>query len=448
MNLEVPRFDGSNAPAWIFKISQFFDYHRTPDDERIQVASFYLDGAALSWFQWMHRNDQLPSWSSFLQAQELRFAPSLYDDPRGALFKLSQHGSVNSYLAEFEALANRIVGLPTPFLLSCFISGLAPDIRREVLALQPLSLSQAAALARLQKDKFTDARRHHRPRPPPLSTLPPSSPPLASLPPISSTPTNNLPPLLPTPPKTTYKRLTQAEMASRRERGLCYNCDERYGPNHRCRGKFFLLIASEDDDHPPGPPDPPTPPSPLPSPTDQPPTPLSAQLSLHALSGQPASATLRVLGLITGHDVVVLVDGGSTQYFIHDRLAHFLHLVTLPVPPLTIMVGNGSEITYDRVCRDTTIAIQGHTFTLDLHVMPLGGTDVVLGVAWLQLLGPITIDYSHLQMTFVHHGRPITIQGGVDIGPSEIHHGQVRRLMATQRVAALFHIHLQEPGPI
>ena len=80
MNLEVPRFDGSNAPAWIFKINQFFDYHRTPDDERIQVASFYLDGAALSWFQWMHQNDQLPSWSSFLQALELRFAHVEDDD--------------------------------------------------------------------------------------------------------------------------------------------------------------------------------------------------------------------------------------------------------------------------------------------------------------------------------------------------------------------------------
>lgn len=45
------------------------------------------------------------------------------------------------------------------------------------------------------------------------------------------------------------------------------------------------------------------------------------------------------------------------------------------------MVGNGSEVTSNRVFRNTTIAIQGHNFTLDLHVMPLGGTDVVLGVA-------------------------------------------------------------------
>ena len=96
MNLDVPRFDGSNAPAWIFKINQFFDYHRTPEDERLQVASFYLEGTALSWYQWMYRNYQLPSWPAFLQALELRFAPSLYDDPRGALFKLCQHGSVSA----------------------------------------------------------------------------------------------------------------------------------------------------------------------------------------------------------------------------------------------------------------------------------------------------------------------------------------------------------------
>lgn len=80
---------------------------------------------------------------------------------------------MNSYLAKFEALANRIVGIPTPFLLSCIISGRSPNIHREVLALQLLSLVQAVALARLQEDKINDARRSSPPRPPPL---PPPSP--------------------------------------------------------------------------------------------------------------------------------------------------------------------------------------------------------------------------------------------------------------------------------
>jgi hypothetical protein len=154
LKLDVPRFDGQNANGWIFKISQFFTYHNTPEEERITIASFYLDGPTIAWYQWMYRNGQIVSWPQFLQALELRFAPTAYDDPRGRLFKLHQTSTVAVYLSEFEALANRIVGLSPPDLLSCFISGLRIDIRREVLAQQPASLTQAAGLARLQEEKL------------------------------------------------------------------------------------------------------------------------------------------------------------------------------------------------------------------------------------------------------------------------------------------------------
>ena len=113
------------------------------------MASFYMDGPALSWYQWMTHNGFISSWPALLQALESRFAPTIYDDPQGALFKLQQRGSVNDYLTEFERLANRIVGLSPTVLLSCFISGLYPDLRREVRALQPMSISQVVALAKL-----------------------------------------------------------------------------------------------------------------------------------------------------------------------------------------------------------------------------------------------------------------------------------------------------------
>lgn len=81
VKLDVPRFDGSDPLGWIFKVSQFFNYQGTPEEDRIMVASFYLDGTALSWFQWMYRNGFITSWSALLQAIETRFAPSFYDDP-------------------------------------------------------------------------------------------------------------------------------------------------------------------------------------------------------------------------------------------------------------------------------------------------------------------------------------------------------------------------------
>jgi hypothetical protein len=110
----------------------------------------------------MYRSGQIVSWHQFLHALELRFAPTAYDDPKGKLFKLQQSSTVAVYLSEFEALANRIVGLSPADLLSCFISGLKPEVRREVLAQQPRDLSQAAGLARLQEEIFLDMMRQNR----------------------------------------------------------------------------------------------------------------------------------------------------------------------------------------------------------------------------------------------------------------------------------------------
>lgn len=78
---------------------------------------------------------------------------------------------MSEYLTEFERLTNRTLGLPPPpsCMLSCFVSGLIPELRREVQALRPLSLPQATELARLQEDKMLDHRRGNR-----SSSIPPN----------------------------------------------------------------------------------------------------------------------------------------------------------------------------------------------------------------------------------------------------------------------------------
>lgn len=48
MKLDIPRFDGQDPLWWIFKITQFFDYQCVPDAEHLTIASFYMDGSALS----------------------------------------------------------------------------------------------------------------------------------------------------------------------------------------------------------------------------------------------------------------------------------------------------------------------------------------------------------------------------------------------------------------
>lgn len=64
--MNIPHFDGTDALGWIFKINHFFNFHNTQDEQRISIVSFYLDGQALNWYQWMYNNNQLTSWTNFL----------------------------------------------------------------------------------------------------------------------------------------------------------------------------------------------------------------------------------------------------------------------------------------------------------------------------------------------------------------------------------------------
>ena len=36
-------------------------------------------------------------------------------------------------------------------------------------------------------------------------------------------------------------------MQARREKGLCYNCDERFGLGHRCKRQQMFLLETMDD---------------------------------------------------------------------------------------------------------------------------------------------------------------------------------------------------------
>lgn len=45
------------------------------------------------------------------------------------------------------------------------------------------------------------------------------------------------------------KKITPAEMAVRREKGLCYNCDEAFVPRHKCvKQQLFLIVGDENDE--------------------------------------------------------------------------------------------------------------------------------------------------------------------------------------------------------
>ena len=49
-------------------------------------------------------------------------------------------------------------------------------------------------------------------------------------------------PILPAPRTTPIKHLFEAEMQAGREKGICYNCDEKFTRGHRCAKKNLYLL--------------------------------------------------------------------------------------------------------------------------------------------------------------------------------------------------------------
>lgn len=135
------------------------------------------------------------------------------------------------------------------------------------------------------------------------------------------------------------------------------------------------------------------------------------EISINALSGSNSINTIRFQGVLKGKKISILVDSGSTHSFIDSRLIKQLGLVAEVVPPLIVSVDDGSRIIIDSLCKALQYKIQGHTFTSDLRLFPLGGSDVILGVDWLKQFNPITFDYYNLRVTLMKGDSPIVLQG-------------------------------------
>ncbi|GAV58488.1 RVP_2 domain-containing protein [Cephalotus follicularis] len=119
-----------------------------------------------------------------------------------------------------------------------------------------------------------------------------------------------------------------------------------------------------------------------------------------AFDGQHTPKTICLQGMYQSHRLQVLVDNGSTHNFIQERLVSNLGISKVDIKPFHVYVGNGEVLTCSSKCVNIPITLQGHEFQLDLYILTIKGAEVVLGIQWLELLGPVITDYKKLTMKF------------------------------------------------
>ena len=256
---------------------------------------------------------------------------------------------------------------------------------------KPNTLSAAFGLARLQEEEvgrrhtpICTTNNHYTPNPnyPKQTTLRlPSPNPLPKFPTPLTLPQPNLNPQRKYP--LPIKRLSVSQMQERREKGLCYNCDEKYQFGHKCsRPSLYLLEGLEleassykverDTEQ-----------------YDQ--TPQTAELlviSLNAIAWVLSPKTMRLVGRIGKHSLIILIDTGSTHSFVDVNVARKLKL---PVEDshLAMQVADGAKFPCQGCCKAVLLKLQNCDVWVNLYLLTLGGCDVVLGVDWLRSLGTI-----------------------------------------------------------
>ncbi|KAH0695602.1 hypothetical protein KY284_015656 [Solanum tuberosum] len=96
-NAKLWQFGGKNPEAWIVQAEHYFDFHKIEEDQKLNVASFYLDGEALKWNQGLFRNNQLIDWPHFADKVKIRFKQKGFESTGGRFANLEQVTYVTEY---------------------------------------------------------------------------------------------------------------------------------------------------------------------------------------------------------------------------------------------------------------------------------------------------------------------------------------------------------------
>ena len=157
---------------------------------------------------------------------------------------------------------------------------------------------------------------------------------------------------------------------------------------------------------------------------------IEAEISLHAMAGTPTPQTMRVTGMIASHPFYILIDSGSTHNFIDPHIFHQTGLISNSDSRVKVQVANGDQMQSEGKCSDVAFTIQGVPLSCDFHILALGGYDGVLGIHWLQTLGPVRMDFTNLWMEFTINGKLHRLKG---IQPQSTHIASCNSILKAHR---------------
>ncbi|GJT84890.1 reverse transcriptase [Tanacetum coccineum] len=209
------------------------------NEQKMRLVSMHLFGKALNWHRYfMSKFGAVMTWEVYQTHVRKRFE-SVFKYPIGELKNLRKTTRVQVYQESFEELLNK-VDVNDDFAVSLFIGGLREEIAYAVRMFKPTSLSDAFCLAKLQEANNSVNRGRY-------TTVQTISKNMISAPynKGGGTVAKNVVTMAAQTqtiiPNRSFRRLTKKEMEDKRAKQLCFYCDQKYTPDHKCSGQMYSL---------------------------------------------------------------------------------------------------------------------------------------------------------------------------------------------------------------
>ena len=168
------------------------------------------------------------------------------------------------------------------------------------------------------------------------------------------------------------------------------------------------------------------------------------EVSFNDLNDEYAPSILCLKGTIQDKQVQILVDSGSMFNFVQAEVAQKLGLVHTNVDPFKVFVGNRDFIWCKVMSPQVEVVVQGMTFVVGLYHLDLAGADLVFGVARMQSLGRVLIDFEQLTIEFVLDGAHTTLLAEQLLQVKPLTSKSMKKLMGSRQVALVCQLQLVE----
>ncbi|KAH0706344.1 hypothetical protein KY285_010847 [Solanum tuberosum] len=398
--MEFPRFEGGNPKGWILKAEIFFCYYQTQEEHNVDIAMMYLEGDALDLFSWINRERTLLYWEELVKALQENYGAAEFQNPNEHLCNIQQTCSVHEYHQEFAKRSSRVTNWPDHYLLGLFLNGLKEELKSVVRIHKPRTVYRAMSTTR--SNRVPNWTPNNRPTlQNPLNSF-------RNTQNNSSSANHNLRSSVSSNPAASQPLQTQTWDTERRNlmaQGLCFCCDEKFAPGHRCKSaKLSLMeitgeVRVEEVDKVNA------------VVGDNPHENDLAEISFHFVLGQSVCATMKFQGEINGKKVFILVDSVSTHNFVADSIVEEHNIPVEMVPTFGVQIGNGDTIRCNKVCRNLQIQLSGFTITQDYYPFAIGGADLFFGIKWLASLNTIQANWKDMFIIFNWQGKRYKLQG-------------------------------------